>query len=212
LYSLTGLSRFQISNNTDLTGNISTAVGKLSNLTSLGASNTSLSGSIPESLFWLTKLQQLDLHMNDFTGGLSEFFANLTELGSVMLSDNSFRGVIPPGIAELSFLSTLLLFCWWVWQKCESPKKNTHRALFLRTHDFAGTLELHTNDLTGSVPEALCARRGDGWSDLKVLTVDLDEVTCTCCSNWSNMYILYSQQQKVGFSLRRGCWSIFRDD
>jgi hypothetical protein len=44
------------------------------------------------------------------------------------------------------------------------------------------TLELHDNDLGGTVPAALCARRGEGWSDLKVITVDADEVSCSCCT------------------------------
>jgi Leucine-rich repeat (LRR) protein len=112
LYLLTGLSRLQISNNTGLTGNISSGIGAMSNLTTLVASNTSLSGSIPESLFSLTKLQYLDLHMANFNGGLSQSFSNLNELGSVMLSNNSFSGSIPSGFAELSFLSKFLILHW----------------------------------------------------------------------------------------------------
>lgn len=58
-----------------------------------------------------------------------------------------------------------------------------HSSLLYCFDKMVDTLELHANDLTGSVPDTFCARRGDGWSDLKVLTVDLDEVSCTCCTN-----------------------------
>jgi hypothetical protein len=99
LYLLTSLSRLQVSNNTGLTGKISFAVGRMSNLTSFDASDTSLSGSIPESLFSLTKLQYLDLHRGNFNGRLSQSFA----LSSLI------SGAIPAGLAKLSFLRRLLM-------------------------------------------------------------------------------------------------------
>ena len=48
-------------------------------------------------------------------------------------------------------------------------------------------LQLHANDLSGSVSEELCNRRGEGFKDIQVLTVDClgdaPEVSCTCCTN-----------------------------
>lgn len=105
LYSLTNLSRLQLSNNTGLTGPISTSVGKMTNLISFKASNTSMGGSIEDSLFSLTKLQHLDLYMGSFNGGLSASFANLTELSSLKLYNNSFSGTIPAGLAQATYLS-----------------------------------------------------------------------------------------------------------
>ena len=105
LYSLTNLSRLQLSNNTGLTGPVSTAVGKVTNLISFRASNTRMGGPIPDSLFSLTNLQHLDLYMGSFNGGLSASFANLTELASLKLYNNSFSGTIPAGLAQAKYLS-----------------------------------------------------------------------------------------------------------
>lgn len=44
-------------------------------------------------------------------------------------------------------------------------------------------LELQGNDVTGAVSEGLCNRTGIKFFDISVLTVDCDEVNCTCCNN-----------------------------
>lgn len=44
-------------------------------------------------------------------------------------------------------------------------------------------LELDENQLTGEISDTICARRGDGRTQLNELTVDCDEVVCDCCTN-----------------------------
>ena len=60
---------------------------------------------------------------------------------------------------------------------------NPHRL----TRCIAEKLELHNNDLVGSVSEEICNRRGEGFGDIQVLTVDClgdpPEVSCACCTN-----------------------------
>ena len=43
-------------------------------------------------------------------------------------------------------------------------------------------LTLDGNDLSGSVSQNLCGRTGDGFFDLKELTVDCDVIACECCN------------------------------
>ena len=48
-------------------------------------------------------------------------------------------------------------------------------------------LDLENNEITGTVPQELCDRRGGGFMELQALTVDClgesPEVSCQCCTN-----------------------------
>ena len=44
------------------------------------------------------------------------------------------------------------------------------------------TLDLRNNTFEGKVPPALCEKTGDGPVDLSELSVDCEEVECSCCS------------------------------
>lgn len=104
LYSLTDLANLRLSNNTGLSGTISTAIGGLSKLMRLRIENTGMGGPIPEEIYNLTELRSLELGQGSFSGPLSESISQLTNLDLVRLSNNTFTGTIPDGFESLPFL------------------------------------------------------------------------------------------------------------
>jgi hypothetical protein len=179
LYSLSGLTKLNLSNNTNVSGTLSSRIGQLLNLEELIAMNTTMAGNLPEELFTLAELRKLDLSFGQWSGSLSESVTGLTNLESAVLHSNSFSGIIPNDFALLSSLRELLVVFFVVRFSCTALTGYSYFSFFYSTLE---TLELHENDFTGSVPVELCDRRGDGFFDLKVLTVDEDDVTCDCCT------------------------------
>ena len=64
----------------NLTGHLSSQLGRLTELEYLALVGNDLGGSIPASLGRLSRLQELLLHFNDFTGSIPPELGNLAEL------------------------------------------------------------------------------------------------------------------------------------
>jgi len=90
--------------NNQLTGEIPTELGNLSNLESLLLSSNQLTGKIPRELGNLSNLESLSLRNNQLTGEIPSELGNLTKLESLDLDDNQLCGEIPVELKNLSSL------------------------------------------------------------------------------------------------------------
>jgi len=92
-----------------LTGEIPTEIGKLTNLIYLDLGSNQLTGEIPAEIGELTDLTGLLLYDNELTGVIPSEIGNLTNLIYLMLSSNELSGSIPPEIGNLANLQGLNL-------------------------------------------------------------------------------------------------------
>ncbi len=92
-----------------LTGEIPTEIGKLTNLIYLDLGSNQLTGEIPPEIGELTNLTGLLLYDNELTGVIPSEIGNLTNLIYLMLSSNELSGSIPPEIGNLANLQGLNL-------------------------------------------------------------------------------------------------------
>jgi len=127
--NLTNLTYFKLNEN-ELTGEIPSEIGNLTNLTSLTLSSNQLTGEIPSTIWNLTNLSTLSLSINQLTGEIPSEIGNLTNLEKLYLYENQLTGSIPSEIGNLTNLERLFL---------------------------------DTNQLTGQIPENICDLNID-WS------------------------------------------------
>ncbi|KAJ1692404.1 hypothetical protein LUZ63_009102 [Rhynchospora breviuscula] len=81
--------------NNNLSGNISSWITQMRNLSRLGLGRNSLSGHIPSDIGSLTHLNELDLSYNSLSGVITkDHFVNHSKLKHLDLSYNSLSGVI----------------------------------------------------------------------------------------------------------------------
>lgn len=113
LYTLTNLATLRLTNNTGLSGSISTSIGLLPGMQYLLIKNTGMGGPLPNELYNLTELRTLDLSQGSFTGPLLESVSQLVNLDLVNLSNNTLTGTIPTGFDSLPYLGKLVTdgFC-----------------------------------------------------------------------------------------------------
>ena len=93
----------------NLTGHLSSQLGRLTELEYLYLVGNNLGGSIPASLGRLSRLQDLRLHFNDFTGSIPPELGNLAELEILILQINDLTGSIPASLGRLAKLKSLVL-------------------------------------------------------------------------------------------------------
>ena len=86
----------------NLTGEIPSAIAKLTQLTMLRLSWTNLSGPVPSFLSKLTNLNFLDLAFNDLSGSIPPELATLKNLDALHLDRNKLTGVIPESFGEFT--------------------------------------------------------------------------------------------------------------
>ena len=108
LGSLSNLQRLILSSN-QLTGEIPMELGDLSNLQRLILSSNQLTGEIPMELGDLSNLQWLILSSNQLTGEIPAELGNLTGLTILRLSSNQLTGEIPAELGNLTGLTFLRL-------------------------------------------------------------------------------------------------------
>ena len=96
-------------NTNQLTGEIPSELGNLSNLQVLVLTNNQFSGTIPSQLGNLSNLKQLWLHSNQLTGTIPSELDNLSKLQVLALGINQLTGTIPSQLGNLSKLQSLYI-------------------------------------------------------------------------------------------------------
>lgn len=177
--------RFLILEQGSIEGPIPAEIGDLQRLLILDMDFNQLTGTIPEEVYGLSSLQQLDLNDNQISGSISSGIENLRLLTFLQLDHNEFSSTIPTEMGTLQNLS-----------KCDSTRWPGRRLLLLEDSCFTISLSYFTgiaflsaNELTGEMPEEVCARRNNTVPPgvLGVLVTDCagpdPEVECACCSS-----------------------------
>lgn len=88
----------------NLTGEIPSEIGNLTNLRSLGLGQNNLTGSMPEEIGNLINLTTISLGQNQLEGNIPQTFSNLINMRLLLLDRNNFSGVVPQifsGMTEL---------------------------------------------------------------------------------------------------------------
>lgn len=130
----------------NLTGHLSSQLGRLTELEHLDLTDNNLGGSIPASLGRLSRLQELLLHLNDFTGSIPPELGNLAELEALNLQFNDLTGSIPASLGRLAKLKGL----WLSFNDLTGPVPPA-----LGNLAELEALNLQFNGLTGPVPVSL---------------------------------------------------------
>ena len=84
-----------------LTGEIPSEIGNLTNLTYLHLGHNQLTGEIPSWIGSLTNLINLGLFDNQLTGEIPSEIGNLTNLTTLILDNNQLTGDIPQEVCDL---------------------------------------------------------------------------------------------------------------
>ena len=129
-----------------LGGTIPTELGELTNLSRLYLSTNELSGEIPTELEALTSLQHLYLSTNELSGEIPTELEALTSLQHLYLSTNELSGEIPTELEALTSLQHLYL---------DSNELSGEIPMDLASPTNLEHLYLHNNILTGSIPTDL---------------------------------------------------------
>ncbi len=108
LGNLSNLQTLNLSLN-QLTGEIPTELGNLSNLQTLNLSLNQLTGEVPTELGGLSNLEVLHLSRNQLMGEIPTELGSLLSLEQLFLNRNRLTGEIPPELGNLSNLRVLLL-------------------------------------------------------------------------------------------------------
>ena len=93
----------------NLSGQIPSEIGNLSELEKLIFLDNELTGEIPTELGKLTRLKLLDLGSNEFTGSIPIDLSSLTKLQRLWLDNNRLTGTIPPELGDLPSLEEIYL-------------------------------------------------------------------------------------------------------
>ncbi len=91
----------------NLTGNIPSSIGNLTNLEVLDFYENQLSGIIPSSIGNLINIQSLLLYYNQLSGSIPSTIGNLVNLQDLALGSNQLSGSIPSSIGNLINLQRL---------------------------------------------------------------------------------------------------------
>jgi hypothetical protein len=165
-------------------GTIPSTYGDLDRLLILDLDFNNVQGPLPDELYNLSSLQQLDLNDNDLTGTISTKIGQLSLLTFFQVDHNPISGTIPSQMGELEQLSKYHRHVLFV-------KNALHFAhtLFLPLHVIIGIAFLSSTDLTGAMPDEVCANRNttNPPGNLGVLVSDCagntPKVDCSCCSS-----------------------------
>ena len=94
-------------NYNQLTGEMPTELGNLSNLETLDLGGNQLSGEMPTELGNLSNLEELWLGTNQLTGEMPTELGNLSSLEQVGINDNQLTGELPDSLTGLTMLEGL---------------------------------------------------------------------------------------------------------
>nr|XP_048337165.1 BRASSINOSTEROID INSENSITIVE 1-associated receptor kinase 1-like isoform X3 [Ziziphus jujuba var. spinosa] len=93
--------------NANLSGQLVSQLGQLSNLQYLELYSNNISGTIPEELGNLTNLVSLDLYLNNLTGSIPTTLGRLQKLRFLRLNNNTLSGSIPMVLTTVYSLQVL---------------------------------------------------------------------------------------------------------
>ena len=157
LGNLTNLEYLSLYDN-QLTGEIPAELGNLTNLEGLSLSSNQLTGEIPAELGNLTNLEEvLNLNNNQLTGSIPAELGNLTNLAGLALFSNQLTGEIPAELGDLANLEVLALG--------EIPAE-------LGDLTYLEVLRLSSNQLTGEIPAEL-----GNLTNLELLSLSSNQLT-----------------------------------
>jgi len=103
-YDMVNLTRFDLWENLELGGSISSKIGQLVNLEVLDWRTCAFTGSIPAEIGNLTNLNAIYLLNNQFSGSIPFSIGNLEKLTTLILMNNRLDGSIPSSIGNLKKL------------------------------------------------------------------------------------------------------------
>ncbi|CAA6659149.1 unnamed protein product [Spirodela intermedia] len=141
-----------------------------------------LSGPIPLSLGALRRLRSLNLSNNLFSGEIPGEFGNLGGLQELHISGNNLSGFIPRWVGDLPYLR--------VFSAYENNLEGRIPEHLGSVSQLLQVLNLHSNRLTGPIPESIFA-----GGRLEVLVLTLNELEGSLppsignCSSLSNLRI-----------------------
>ncbi|XP_061948576.1 BRASSINOSTEROID INSENSITIVE 1-associated receptor kinase 1-like [Populus nigra] len=93
--------------NANLSGQLVTQLGVLSNLQYLELYSNNITGQIPDELGNLTNLVSLDLYLNNLTGPIPQTLGKLQKLRFLRLNNNTLSGTIPVNLTTVTTLQVL---------------------------------------------------------------------------------------------------------
>ena len=129
----------------DLSGQLPTKLGDLSELQTLQLQENQLSGPIPAELGNLAKLQGLWLSVNQLSGPIPAELGNLAKLSGLFLHENQLSGPIPAELGNLANLVDLSL-----------DRNELSGPIPAELGNLANlrSLWLHENQLSGPLPDS----------------------------------------------------------
>ncbi|CAJ1947847.1 unnamed protein product [Cylindrotheca closterium] len=140
----------------------------------LALRNVALTGTIPSELALLTHLNTLVLSDNQLTGSVPEEFGKWASLITLDLNSNFLSGRIPLIQSSPSIPMSL-----------RELSLGSNRITGIVPSSIANlnltSLDLSENNVQGIIPPALCST-AEQSSQLKLMAVDCDKVTCFCCT------------------------------
>jgi len=183
-----------------LSGSIPKEFGSLPNLSTLDLTENQLSGEIPDEIY-SGSIQNLYLGgSTNIKGTLSSAVGQAVNLVRLHITGTRMSGGIPDELFALPFLTELVLSNNTLTGELSESVADlggTLRVLKLDGNKFSGNLPnvaidelfisniltFDRNSFTGAISPTTCRRKGLGHNNLQIITVDCNEVTCSCCNN-----------------------------
>ncbi|KAA8550048.1 hypothetical protein F0562_001732 [Nyssa sinensis] len=183
--SIESLEFFDLSHNM-FRGSISSQLTNLKKLVVLNLSSNNFEGTIPSGFGYLEQLKYLDLQSNAFSGDVMLLLSQLGSVVHVDLSSNQFSGFLDLGLGNSSFVSKIQYLnishntlAGELFPHDGMPYFDSLQVFDASYNQFVGNvpsfnfivslriLRLGSNQLTGSIPEALL-------QDSSMILVELD--------------------------------------
>lgn len=197
------LEELNLSDNSNLGGNIPDSIDDLRNLKNLLVANSGLFGNITDSIGNLVSLEYLDVTNNTLVGTLPDL-SGLSRVQELKMGTNFFDGEIPESIGQLGRLQVLDLSMNFLKGEIPRTVANLQSLVILKLGDnanerpfsgFSGTLpstlsrlnnlarlEVYNNRFTGALPSEWGA-----LNKLQLLDIEFNAISGTIPTEWGGM-------------------------